>query len=241
MKLGMGNNAASDKICAATIDRNLEIIAGLSATMVVRDGVTAPQLDPLRPRVTTDRSEARVTDDVVICCGDRPAADIEFLRDLLGADMPPILAVPSTFDALDVVAAFNAGATSYIVRDQSTGQRIMGAAFYTATGQSCLSPAATSVLLRHVDENPAPATSSSARKARLTPRERNIMELLVTGHTIAEIASHLNLAGKTVRNNLSCIYAKLNVRRQSEAILMWLGERNLVGVGPSKIVARHLR
>jgi len=57
----------------------------------------------------------------------------------------------------------------------------------------------------------------------LTPRERQIMELLVTGHTVGEIAGRLRRTRKTVRNNLSTIYAKLRVRGQSEAILLWLG------------------
>jgi DNA-binding NarL/FixJ family response regulator len=66
------------------------------------------------------------------------------------------------------------------------------------------------------------APSEPPQTDSLTTRERQIMELLVIGHTITEIAGHLTLTGKTVRNNLSNIYAKLQVRRQSEAILLWL-------------------
>jgi DNA-binding NarL/FixJ family response regulator len=56
-----------------------------------------------------------------------------------------------------------------------------------------------------------------------TPRERDIMDLLVRGHTVSGIASQLGVATKTVRNNLCRIFAKLGVCRQPEAILVWLG------------------
>jgi len=48
------------------------------------------------------------------------------------------------------------------------------------------------------------------------------MNLLVRGYAVSEIAKKLGVAVKTVRNNLDRIFAKLNVHRQPEAILVWL-------------------
>lgn len=62
-----------------------------------------------------------------------------------------------------------------------------------------------------------------AERSNLTSRERQIMDFLATGHTIPEIANQFGVARKTVRNNLGNIYVKLQVPRQSEAILLWLG------------------
>jgi DNA-binding CsgD family transcriptional regulator len=56
----------------------------------------------------------------------------------------------------------------------------------------------------------------------LTPRECDIMTLLAAGRSIREIAEALAIGGKTVRNNLSNIYRKLGVRRQTEALIHWL-------------------
>jgi DNA-binding NarL/FixJ family response regulator len=121
-----------------------------------------------------------------------------------------------------VITAFDYGATSYLVLTQTPEFGLVAAAMTTAKGESCLSPVAATTLLRHVHRPTFGAPGESTQVCNLTPRELAIMELLVAGHSIREIASHLKLTGKTVRNNLSRIYSKLQVRRQSEAILLWL-------------------
>jgi DNA-binding NarL/FixJ family response regulator len=136
-----------------------------------------------------------------------------------------VLVAARGFDERDVIAAFDHGATSYLVLSQTPEVCLVGAAITTARGESCLSPIAATALLRHVARSPLNPPTDPLPHHNLTPRERQIMELLVTGHTIMEIAEHLTLTGKTVRNNLSSIYAKLQVRRQSEAILLWLGRQ----------------
>ncbi|RSM70919.1 hypothetical protein DMB66_07970 [Actinoplanes sp. ATCC 53533] len=73
---------------------------------------------------------------------------------------------------------------------------------------------------RRVPTRPAPAGLAHAEP--LTPRERDVMTLLAAGRDIREIAEALAIGGKTVRNNLSNIYRKLGVRRQTEALLRWL-------------------
>ena len=55
----------------------------------------------------------------------------------------------------------------------------------------------------------------------LTSREAEIMELIAAGHTNGQIAARLVLAEKTVKNNVSRIYAKLNAGSRSEAISRW--------------------
>jgi DNA-binding NarL/FixJ family response regulator len=49
------------------------------------------------------------------------------------------------------------------------------------------------------------------------------MELLSTGLGAQEIGLRLRLSEKTVRNNLSNIYAKLDARGSTDAVLRWLG------------------
>jgi DNA-binding NarL/FixJ family response regulator len=51
-------------------------------------------------------------------------------------------------------------------------------------------------------------------RERLSPRERQVMELLTRGYGVSEIGQRLNLSEKTVRNNLSNIYAKLDATGQ---------------------------
>jgi DNA-binding NarL/FixJ family response regulator len=58
-----------------------------------------------------------------------------------------------------------------------------------------------------------------APRQSLTTREQQILDLLTRGWDNARIASALNLAEQTVRNHLSRIYVKLDVRSRTEAIV----------------------
>ncbi|HKT04297.1 MAG TPA: LuxR C-terminal-related transcriptional regulator [Rugosimonospora sp.] len=191
-------------------------------------GALPPSLTAFAPRlVSPDLQQVSSSDDVVILYGEHGALDVTRLRRVFGRLMPAVLVCSPVFDVHDIVAAFENGATSYFVVDEVPQYCLVDAVVRTAAGQSCLSPSVAQVLVRHVHQ-PVLAPEPDAAPpptGELTRRERQIMELLVVGHTTAEIAVYLRLTPKTVRNKLSVIYAKLNVRRQSEAILLWLGDQ----------------
>ncbi len=53
----------------------------------------------------------------------------------------------------------------------------------------------------------------------LTPRERDLVELIAQGRDNAQIAARLSLSEKTVRNHITRIFAKLEVENRSQAIV----------------------
>jgi DNA-binding NarL/FixJ family response regulator len=59
----------------------------------------------------------------------------------------------------------------------------------------------------------------------LSSRESEVMSLIAGGHTNGEIAAHLFLAEKTVKNHVRRIYSKLGVPNRSAAISQWLAAR----------------
>jgi len=59
----------------------------------------------------------------------------------------------------------------------------------------------------------------------LSSREIEVMSLIAGGHTNGEIAAHLFLAEKTVKNHVRRIYSKLGVHNRSAAIAHWLSAR----------------
>lgn len=63
----------------------------------------------------------------------------------------------------------------------------------------------------------------------LTPREKEVFELLVTGLSTKEIAHTLNISEKTVRNHISNAMQKLGVKGRAQAVveLIRLGEITL--------------
>ena len=60
---------------------------------------------------------------------------------------------------------------------------------------------------------------------RLSARELEVMSLIAGGHTNGEIAAHLFLAEKTVKNHVRRIYSKLGVDSRPAAIAHWLAHR----------------
>ena len=59
----------------------------------------------------------------------------------------------------------------------------------------------------------------------LSTREIEVMSLIANGHTNGEIATHLFLAEKTVKNHVRRIYSKLGVHTRPAAIAHWLEAR----------------
>ena len=61
--------------------------------------------------------------------------------------------------------------------------------------------------------------AAAAEVEELSPREREILELLATGHSNKQIAGRLSLSESTVRWHLWHVYNKLHVRSRTEAVL----------------------
>jgi len=64
------------------------------------------------------------------------------------------------------------------------------------------------------------ATSGGTAFAELTPRERDLVELIAQGRDNAQIAAKLALSEKTVRNHITHIFAKLEVENRAQAIVL---------------------
>jgi DNA-binding CsgD family transcriptional regulator len=71
--------------------------------------------------------------------------------------------------------------------------------------------------------DPAQALNGNGERAShgLSAREAEVMSLIADGRTNGQIAEHLFLAEKTVKNHVRRIYAKLGVGRRVDAITLW--------------------
>lgn len=136
----------------------------------------------------------------------------------IGRRVPPVVVVAPEVDPVDIVRAFSGGPVSYSL--EGTRLPALGDLLRLAAhGQYGLHPDVLQTLLRQREQPPAPVPTT----VPLTTREEEIMSLLATGNDVAAIAGHLYLSQKTVRNNLTRIFTKLHVRRQTEAVLRWRG------------------
>jgi PAS domain S-box-containing protein len=76
----------------------------------------------------------------------------------------------------------------------------------------------------HAGAEPADRIDELARAHGLDDREVEVLRLLASGHRVANIARRIHLAPGTVRNLLSCLYAKLGVSSQVETIELLVGD-----------------
>ena len=109
-------------------------------------------------------------------------------------------------------AAVMAGAAGYLLK-QIGGTSLLGAIRDVAAGRSLLDPAVTAKLLKRL-RTPLESTSPADS---LTPRERDILDLIADGCTNRQIAERLFLAEKTVKNYVSALLAKLGMQRRTQA------------------------
>jgi pimeloyl-ACP methyl ester carboxylesterase/DNA-binding CsgD family transcriptional regulator len=82
---------------------------------------------------------------------------------------------------------------------------------------------------------PAHSAGKSALYPDLTPRERELLDLIARARSNAEIAEELGISPRTVRNHITNIFAKLGVSRRAEAIVLGrdIGFGGAAASGPS--------
>lgn len=141
---------------------------------------------------------------------------IEAIRAIVAASPTTRILVVTLFQDDDsVFAALRAGARGYVLKDADETDMIR-AIRAIAAGESLFGPAVASrVLAFFAGVRPtAPQIFPT-----LTDRERGILHLLARGKSNAAIAAELALSPKTVANNVSNIFGKLQVADRSEAIV----------------------
>ncbi|WP_438489668.1 response regulator [Streptomyces sp. S186] len=117
--------------------------------------------------------------------------------------------------------AIMAGAAGYVLK-QIDGPALVHAVRTVAAGESMLDPRTASRVmerLRGPERDQEPEAQPSVLD-RLSPREREVLELIGEGLTNRQIADRLFLAEKTIKNRVSAILSKLGVGRRVQAAMV---------------------
>lgn len=112
-----------------------------------------------------------------------------------------------------VMAAMRAGARGYLVKG-SDRDEVLRAVRAVAAGDAIFSPGVADRLADLLTAGPA----ASRAFPDLTDREQQVLERLAHGLTNSEIAFELGISLKTVRNNVSNIFTKLEVSGRAQAV-----------------------
>ena len=131
----------------------------------------------------------------------------------------PVLVLTTFDDDASLFGALRAGAAGYLLKDVSS-DTLVGAIQAATRGESFLQSTVTgrvvAAFARLMEEG---GVRAEALVLPLSPREREILALLGTGASNKEIADRLCLAEGTVKNHVTNILTKLDVRDRTQAAL----------------------
>jgi DNA-binding NarL/FixJ family response regulator len=124
----------------------------------------------------------------------------------------------TTFERDDYVfEALRAGASGFMLKNASP-EELVRAVRVVAEGEALLAPSITRRVIAEYSQRAAPRKSET-EVAQLTDRELEVLRLLATGKSNAELAAHLFLGEGTVKTHVSNLLGKLGLRDRVQAVV----------------------
>ena len=125
----------------------------------------------------------------------------------------------TTFEQDDYVfGALRAGASGFLLK-RTRPEDLIAAVHAIAAGDSLLSPSVTRRVIDRMAQQPTPELAGQAKLEALTPRERDVLELIARGLSNREIAAALVVEESTIRTHVKRILAKLDLRDRVQAVI----------------------
>ena len=137
-----------------------------------------------------------------------------------------IIILTSHDDEEQVLAAFAAGADAYCMKD-IPAERLIQAIESVNDGVVWLDPTIAEIVLSYVPSQSKKQQTLTLEDFHLTPREQEVLRLIVEGHSNADIAFDLTVSMHTVKTHISNILSKLGVNDRTQAAVKAMKE-NLV-------------
>jgi DNA-binding NarL/FixJ family response regulator len=152
-------------------------------------------------------------DLLVLDIGFPDLSGIEVVRRLAkAAPSVKILMLTMYDDDESILGAVRAGALGYVLKGADADD-LLRAIAAVAAGEAIFGPGLARRALQVLSAPPEPAF------AQLTPREREVLELIASGLSNQAIAAKLGLSTNTISNHISSIFGKLQVGSRAEAIV----------------------
>jgi DNA-binding NarL/FixJ family response regulator len=191
--------------------------AGLKSVLASDDSVqVVGEAGDGREAVSSTRASKP---DVVLMDVRMPDLDgIAATRELLAAAPDVRVVMLTTFEEDDYIfGALNAGASGFLLK-RTRPEELIAAIHTVADGDSLLSPSVTRRVIDRMARQPAPH-ASSAKLQSLTPREREVLELVARGLSNTEIAAAFVIEESTVKTHVKRILGKLGLRDRVQAVI----------------------
>jgi DNA-binding NarL/FixJ family response regulator len=162
----------------------------------------------------------RLAPDVVLMDVRMPDLDgIAATRELSRAADARVL-ILTTFEQDDYVfGALRAGASGFLLK-RARPEELIAAVHTIAAGDSLLSPSVTRRVIDRMAQQPTPKLGDHTKLDALTPREREVLELIARGLSNREIAAALVVEESTIRTHVKRILMKLDLRDRVQAVIL---------------------
>ncbi|MFP6600179.1 MAG: response regulator transcription factor [Deltaproteobacteria bacterium] len=135
-----------------------------------------------------------------------------------------VLMLTASDDRRDHVAALSQGARGIIMKD-SAADTLVTAIRAVYGGEAWVDREITGTLLEELAHRGGGGEQGEAEQQRLTARESEVVDLVISGCRNREISERLSISEKTVKAHLSNIFAKLGVRDRLELAIYALNRR----------------
>ncbi len=166
----------------------------------------------------------RLQPDLVLMDIQMPGVDgLEATRRITARpELSTKVVILTTFERDDYVFdALRSGASGFLVKN-APPEELVHAVRVVARGDALLSPSVTRRMIEQFAQQPAPAAAAAGAGAeldRLTEREREVLRLLASGRSNAELASELFVGEGTIKTHVSNVLSKLGVRDRVQAVV----------------------
>jgi DNA-binding NarL/FixJ family response regulator len=165
----------------------------------------------------------RSTPDVVLMDVRMPVMDgIEATRQITGRGGPTRVLILTTFDLDEYVySALRAGASGFLLKSTQPSE-LLTAIKVVAAGDALLAPSVTRRLVEKFMRGPVPPASGRQHPAMsaITAREREVLTLIASGLSNAEIAGHLAISPATAKTHVGHLLTKLNARDRVHLVIL---------------------
>jgi DNA-binding NarL/FixJ family response regulator len=166
------------------------------------------------------RDAGRLAPDVVLMDVRMPGLDgIAATRELLALSPSVRVVILTTFEEDDYVfGGLRAGASGFLLK-RTRPEELIEAVHTIAAGESLLSPSVTRRVIDRMARQPTPELGLTHDLDELTPREREVLELIARGLSNGEIAEALTVEETTVKTHVKRILRKLGLRDRVQAVI----------------------
>ncbi|MBD3290032.1 response regulator [candidate division KSB1 bacterium] len=159
----------------------------------------------------SDLNDSKIIPDVVLLDLGLQKHNSLRLMELIKREIPDtkVIAMDILPEETDIIEFVKAGGSGLILKSASI-EDFISTIRKVVQGESVLPPVLTNSLFSQIIENTISSTKINARESiRLTPREREIVDLISEGLSNKEIAQHLHIATYTVKSHVHNILEKL--------------------------------